>query len=151
MKNKGFSMVELIVVIAIMAILAGVLAPMLLKYVHKSRLSADISNGREIASAIMVVVTEEEAKDDAVMHDKTCQSVNKMDGAIFKAAVFKHLGLDPSEALYGKSKKDADGAPITNQEFYYTLDESKNKVEIFYGGTDADHQIYPQTGKKLLK
>lgn len=32
-KNSGFSLVELIIVIAIMAILAGALAPALIKYV----------------------------------------------------------------------------------------------------------------------
>lgn len=32
--NKGFSLVELIVVIAIMAVLVGVLAPQLMKYVE---------------------------------------------------------------------------------------------------------------------
>lgn len=41
MNNKGFSLVELIIVIAIMAILVGVLAPQYLKYVEKSRTSAD--------------------------------------------------------------------------------------------------------------
>ena len=50
--NKGFSLVELIVVIAIMAVLVGVLAPQLIKYVEKSRESTDIQNADSIAPAI---------------------------------------------------------------------------------------------------
>ena len=39
--NKGFSLVELIIVIAIMAILVGVMAPQLIKYIEKTNVSAD--------------------------------------------------------------------------------------------------------------
>ena len=40
--NKGFSLVELIIVIAIMAILVGVMAPQLIKYIEKTNVSADV-------------------------------------------------------------------------------------------------------------
>lgn len=44
LNNKGFSLVELIIVIAIMAILLGVMAPNLLKYIEKSKEAKRLSN-----------------------------------------------------------------------------------------------------------
>ncbi len=50
--NKGFSLVELIIVIAIMAILAGAIAPALIKYIDKSRKSNDVSSAKTIKTAV---------------------------------------------------------------------------------------------------
>lgn len=52
MNNKGFSLVELIIVIAIMAILIVVLAPQYLKYVERSRNSTDLQNATEMKIAV---------------------------------------------------------------------------------------------------
>ena len=45
LNNKGFSLIELIVVIAIMAILVSVLAPQFMKYVEDSVNLLSVGNG----------------------------------------------------------------------------------------------------------
>lgn len=56
--NKGFSLVELIVVIAIMAVLVVVLAPQFTKYVERSRNSTDSQNATAIVTAVQVWASE---------------------------------------------------------------------------------------------
>lgn len=40
--NKGFSLIELIIAIAILIILTGLLAPQFMKYIEKSREAKDV-------------------------------------------------------------------------------------------------------------
>ena len=58
--NKGFSLVELIVVIAIMAVLIAVLAPQFIKYVEKSKVSSDEANAKELLAACQVAMADED-------------------------------------------------------------------------------------------
>lgn len=60
--NKGFSLVELIIVIAIMAVLVGVLAPTYLQYVEKSKKSNDVSTVDSIVNAIEISAIDPEVQ-----------------------------------------------------------------------------------------
>lgn len=57
--NKGFSLVELIIVVAIMAVLIGVLAPQYLRYVEKTRLQRDNTSMSDFANVAKIACTEE--------------------------------------------------------------------------------------------
>lgn len=56
--NKGFSLIELIIVIAIMAVLIGVLAPAYLRYVEHSRKSRDIQSIDTVMRAIETIAAD---------------------------------------------------------------------------------------------
>ena len=58
-KNKGFSLVELIVVVAIMAVLMAVLVPTLVRNVEKSRQQKDKTAIAELRQAIVNAMSEE--------------------------------------------------------------------------------------------
>ncbi|MBR0146921.1 MAG: prepilin-type N-terminal cleavage/methylation domain-containing protein [Eubacterium sp.] len=49
--NKGFSLVELVIVIAIMAILAAAIAPAIIRYIEKARKAVDIETAQTIFEA----------------------------------------------------------------------------------------------------
>lgn len=56
--NKGFSLVELIVVVAIMAVLMGILVPTLVKNVEKSKKQKDASAIEEIRSTMVTTLAD---------------------------------------------------------------------------------------------
>lgn len=52
MPNSGFSLIELVVIIAIVAALTAILAPQYLKYVNKAKVAVDVDNATEIVKAV---------------------------------------------------------------------------------------------------
>lgn len=108
LNNKGFSLVEIIIVIAIMAIMAGALAPQLIKYIDKSRKSTDIQTAQTIATAVNAALADEagyvSAADTKV---SACYGTIADDSLkAFRAAIRDVLGGTRPEPKYKSGTSD---------------------------------------------
>lgn len=144
--NKGFSLVELIIVIAIMAILAGALAPALIKYINKSRLATDISNGQRIATAIQTAMSNEKAYSElgAGFDSETLTDVGTGYGAFsteLKAIISTETKV--------KSTKDMNGDPLgADGEFRISVDPVENIVIVALSD-NSQYYVYPTVTSSL--
>lgn len=134
--NKGFSLVELIIVIAIMAVLVGVLAPQYVKYLNKSKISADTQLADSIHSAITNTML-----DPAVTAPAAMTAAAKLPDATasdFWKNVYEILGETTHDALVGDLKYDKDATKVTIQ--YQIVSDSKVTVTISGGKYTTDSQ-----------
>ena len=103
--NKGFTLVELVIVIAILALLVGLLAPQYTKYVEKSRKAADADNLEEMVKAVQVY--EADTDSDAALaqgsYDITMTTTKTIVPDALKAAMTEYVPDYETKKL--KSKK----------------------------------------------
>lgn len=71
MNNKGFSLIELIIVIAIMAVLVAIIAPNLSKYLGSSKKQTDKKNIDEVVSQVKNCISDASINDVDPTDDPT--------------------------------------------------------------------------------
>lgn len=64
--NRGFSLIELIIVIAIMAVLVAIIAPNLIKYLSSSKSETDTSNLHEVKQQVINAISDAQANNITV-------------------------------------------------------------------------------------
>ena len=96
LNNKGFSLVELIIVIAIMVILVVVIAPQYTKFVNNSRVSGDVQTAQTLATAIDIAVSEGSNPFDATKTDgldfSKISGADTLPGSKFSGGTFAVTG-----------------------------------------------------------
>ena len=135
-KHAGFSMIELISVIMIMAILTAALAPSLLKYVRKARRTNDIDAAREIVSSFnrAVVAMEDESFGSGDIYLKYDSTLNDPAQTIADIA-FDELGGVPESAAFPDYYWRIEYDNTTGHVERVSLTPSAGSAEI--------HEVYP--------
>lgn len=118
MNNKGFSLVELIVVITILGVLVGIAIPQFLGYVNRTKISTDIKNAQEVASVLMAEIAEDQANDAKNLNTTAATITNAM--------------LD-GKMTVPKSKVN------DTYVFTATYDKATSKLVVFLNG----QEVYP--------
>ena len=115
--KKGFTLVELVVVIAIIGVLAAILIPTMMNYVKKSRMRTANSNAKLVFESINNMASDKVADGDAVTAiTGTAVQVSSYKGSsdVLKAAVWDALkdngenGAGYVSLSYDPNKKDAE-------------------------------------------
>lgn len=105
--NKGFSMVELIVVIAIMAVLTGGLSISVLHYLERAKMTKALTDARAIYSLAQIAVINA-STDEAEAFHYALKFEENIDGNIVR------LGRFSSQSLYKYLMESAGSASLSS-------------------------------------
>jgi len=134
--NKGFSLVELIIVITIMAVLTAILAPQFLKYVERSREARDKANIEMVYKAFQIALVDGATISDGSIFyyaDGYLQSIgNGLGPRLAETFGLEYPSGGPSNRLAGLpplvSKKYKDNIP----RFLFKNDTAKGYITLEY-------------------
>ena len=128
LNNKGFSLIELIVVIAIMAILVGAMAPQITKYIEKSRKSADAQALGTLYTAVITELLDPDVTDKPATGTITIGSDGKASGTsdAVTSGVLKTMGISTISNFQLKSNAYSKGGNTIT----VTVNEGEGSVKI---------------------
>ena len=131
--KKGFTLVELIVVLVILAVLAAMLVPALVGYIDRARAEKEYQTAATVYAAAQAVITEKYAKDTTLAAGSLTKTT-KVNDIEYGAEVIKLAGVD-SQAITAFTFNYASDYIIGSQP---TAEGSTKATKITGDGVPAD-------------
>lgn len=164
--NKGFSLIELIIVVALMAVLIGIAIPQYTKYVERTKRVKDVHSADEIAHQVEILAAYYNGFGFDVYEDPLGGGVNVL--GWHRDDMLEAYGMTEQEFIEHFATPNADGSynfgayvfsqlgeiPVsaTNPDYYWNLtyDPLTGKVNYIYlleispsGQLVKQMQVYP--------
>lgn len=148
-KKKGFTLIELIIVVAIIAILAALVIPKLMGTQENSKKKADIANAKIIHDTVAKLMTEDKITPNEQITfdvDKVDSKATEEDKKTEKVKTQDALATELQNIPKPKFKPDK------NSKFIVIINKDTKNIQVkAVDDKDEGKEVYPNTDEEYKK